>query len=698
MDSSTQQLTESLHISRFSWLRFWIAALVSMLCSTVLVIYPNSVRSGDNIDDLLSQNIARSAEDSGGGLAWLCLFVVLTAMCYWALGKWKSMPCRAWIGGALSALLIAWTLTIPQYDFTIDIPGNARPSPGWFAPLTRPYYMIRWLSLTLLGVIVLSAVCSYWCETRDNPTTHRGRVVRWFSFRFSSVCALAGIIFLCWIPVFVTSGPVSIFVDTTDELVTYLNPQTTASLDPFRAREAWLNDQHPIFDTFLYGIVERIGKTWGHELGAFIVLEIVQAIACALALAALLCWIQSRTKLSSAWLVFIFAVIAFTPAFSTTMGNICKDSTWVPFFIAWVVCFSEYVYRLLNKERISFPLLTLIVIFSLLAAMTKKTSAYITCVSTLVLLLLPHFTWQRWKTLLAALVAPVLVLVIAPHAFYEPLRVEKGKVREVLAVPAQQVAQAVKDHRDGISKEEMRTITDVMDLDTAVKNINPSISNSPVKLSIRDKIPRAKLLAFMTTWMRLGMRYPHSYATAVPYLWDSFVPGMQTNMGVRYIYDPFPVFLQDHSLRTPRITPDTYSRMQKKFGFRQRILWETVPPFNFIGQVCLYSVWIPILAILECWMRRRYFQLVLLLPSVLNTAVLLVVQHAWYRLALGVMCAFPLALAAAWVPQADHLRLSVRWEEASPSSRPPLLSRRSLSRKAATSRHAKHAKDALTSV
>lgn len=171
MDSSTQKLTQSLQPSGFSWLRFWTSALVSVLCSAVFVIYPNSTQSGDSLENLLSQNIGRSARYSGGLLAWLCLFLVMTAMCYWALEKWKHMQRRAWIGGLIGAPLIAWTLTIPGYDATIDVPGNPFPAPRWFAPFTKPYYVIRWLSITAITIIVLSAVCCYWCQTRGGGTT-----------------------------------------------------------------------------------------------------------------------------------------------------------------------------------------------------------------------------------------------------------------------------------------------------------------------------------------------------------------------------------------------------------------------------------------------------------------------------------------------------------------------------------------------
>lgn len=197
MNSSTEQLTQSLQPSRFSWFRFWASALVSMLCSAVLVIYPNSTHSGDSLENLFAQNIGRSARDSGGLLAWLCLFLVMTVMCYWALGKWKHMQRRAWIGGLIGAPLIAWTLTIPEYDTTIDQPGGFYETPLWFARWTRPFFAVRWLALTAFGIIVLSAVCCYWCQTREDTVLHRGKVVQWFTFHFSRISALAGIILLC---------------------------------------------------------------------------------------------------------------------------------------------------------------------------------------------------------------------------------------------------------------------------------------------------------------------------------------------------------------------------------------------------------------------------------------------------------------------------------------------------------------------
>lgn len=637
---------------RLSFLRLWCAMLVAWLASLVLMIDPSGKDGAQSVDALLDPLFSKGGSSAGVSASWAALFVVLTASAYWALGQMRRAKAKQWAAGAICAALLAWTLTIPPHDGIIDDEVRVVERPLWSARFLRFFYLGKWAVLTAALLLLVVAVCvtlSRSAMPSDTETTAKGKVLGWLRFRPTRVLALGGAIFLCWIPVLVLCGPVRIFSDTSAQLLMYRNPQANAWMDLFRRRPFWLDDQHPFADTLLYGWVDDIGRAIGHELVPFVVLAWIQAIACAMALAALFCWINDRTTIPRPWLVLMLFVFAVCPTFSLTMVTVVKDTTWMPLFLAWLVCFCEYSYRLLNQRRITAGLLVSIIVFSILAGFAKKISPYITCAATLVLLFLPHARRRRWETALAAVVAPLLVVVVVPAAVYPALRIDRGKTSEAIAVPIQQVTKAFIDHGKDISAADRRTVERALDLRAAEKGFSSSSSNSPTKMAFRDrKISKDAELRFLLVWAKLGLRYPQSYSTAVPYLWNAFVPGPQTVIGVGPTCQGWAS--GPTSIHFPNLAIDVNSRYQDRYGSKLLKVWEAVPPFALLDQACMYTVWIPLFGLMACLMRRRYRQLAILAPVAVTFASIFVLQTIWIRLLLGMVCVFPVALAAAWVP------------------------------------------------
>lgn len=665
-------------------------------------------------------------------VSWSLAYLALQLLAYWGMEGWRRTSVRARIWAACCSALLAWTLTIPGSD-SDGHTWYGTPASAWGSVRLRFLYASRWLALTVALTLVLSRVFAHWESGAGRTGTFPGAAtLRRLRFAVRPVAALAGILFVCWIPILLIDGPIHIFIDTTEQITMYRERRTLEWMGFLRTPGSWLNDQHPFVDTLLYGFVDDIGRAIGNEVLAFAALTWIQTACCALALAALVCWIASRTAITDVQLALILFVCALVPVFPLNMAIVMKDATWMPFFICWLVAFCELVRRVIDRKPLGSGVVSALIVFSILAGVTKKTSSYLTLVSTLAVLLAMIRRPARGKAsngqpggadttnpaagtdnlaqevnghtvsahttqgirsghaahsedaarpavmvvqiLAAALAAPVLVLGILPATLYGPLRISQGSPAEYLAVPMQQVTKAFLDHGREISEADRKVVERTMDLRKAERAFRPSSSNTGVKGSYgwapgmngkeparrgsaaqsrsvaRRSADRPDTLQFLAVWARLGLRYPHSYVSAVPYLWDAFVPGRVISRG----FGPMRSGKHAQHIFLTNIKVGSYSWGQRVIGRPVMTVLATVPPFCVLADISFYTVWVPLLGLMECVMRRRWRQLVLLVPTALLLAIQLVIQVAEVRLSLGLLCVFPVALAAAWVGSAGR--------------------------------------------
>jgi hypothetical protein len=672
--NSTPAPTRTLNISlEFSWVRLIGSFAISLIATMVVEIRPFLHGQYQRIERMLESMQGQST--TSRLVSWTLTFLFLLALIYLSLHHIRQSTARERWWAAACAALLSWTLTIPGSN-SDGHTWYAAPDRAWFSVKLRVFYLLRWAVLGLVLFLVLSWVFHGLAQSADRSQTAslpaRSPVLSRLRLQWGSVSALAGIIFLCWIPIFIIDGPVHVFIDTTEQITMYRVRTTQEWMNFLRPAGSWLNDQHPFVDTLLYGVTDDIGRAMGNEILAFALLTWIQGIVCAFALALTVCWIRTRTSASD-WLIwFIVFIICFIPVFPLNMAVVMKDATWMPIFIFWLVAFSELVWRILGKQNqadvspVSARLIVLLCVLSVLAGLTKKTSAYITMLSTLSILLIMagRGRWngkQAGQVVCAALTAPVLVLALIPATLFRPLNISSGNPAEFLAVPMQQVTKAFIDHGRDISDSDRKIVNSVMDLRHAEVAFRPSSSNTGVKNSYRwftdvqsrrgstkqsrsvahVEATRQQTLEFLALWVRLGVRYPHSYVTAVPYLWDAFVPGRIISRG----FGPMRSGEHAQHIFMENIKTGSYSWTQRVLGRPVMTVLATVPPFCILADISLYTVWIPLMATMSCILRRRYRQLVLLVPTLLLLLIQMVVQVAEVRLSLGFLCVFPIALA-----------------------------------------------------
>lgn len=309
-----------------------------------------------------------------------------------------------------------------------------------------------------------------------------------------SIITLWCLVTAFWIPYFVAYFPGVYWYDTSWQLMEYYDPSV-----PF-------TDHHPFMMTYLYVGFAHIGKAlFNNAIYGLYLLVLVQSLLSTLAIACTVCY---TGKYNTPWKCrfFIAAFLTHFPIIPMMSMSLAKDTFNTPFFVFFSIAFCE-LWRTQGEILKSVSFNVFFILDVLAVSLTKKTGMYIIV---LALLLLACFVVKHWSCKIATIVlgsVPYLVVgIIVPTFILPALHIAPGESNEILAVPMQQVANVVHDHKDDLSAAEIDKIQQTyhMDIDQ-LQGAYCWYKADPIKgqeLSSKD------VHALITTWMKQLVKHP----------------------------------------------------------------------------------------------------------------------------------------------------------------------------------------------
>ena len=243
-----------------------------------------------------------------------------------------------------------------------------------------------------------------------------------------------------------------------------------------------LSDHHPVLVTFIYGLFCEFGTAvFGSATKGLVILGAIQLYSAAL-LISLICSDFYHFSANSILCFIVVVFFAIFPVFPVMICSIAKDSLSIVFFLGYIWLF----FRFLLSKNLSVLEIFGIVLFSIIASLTKKTMGYI-IFGVDVLLCLYTFNLSKKccvKILLSSVFFSLTVFVLVPQ-LYAAANVLPGGKQEMIAPIIQQVAHDVKYSKDEMTNEDLNVIdkfllTNVCDI--------PSMYNWGCVDSIKDII------------------------------------------------------------------------------------------------------------------------------------------------------------------------------------------------------------------
>jgi hypothetical protein len=613
---------------------------------------------------------------SNGAVTSTLLFVSLfaLALCCMALGRTASVRIRWW--SSAFAVLASLTLTVPPFIpegqtalftvvHTLPVLQSSDKTKWYWLFMAVRFVGYAILVELLFRTLFSIAVPKYDWSTREmfDWSGHQSIMARlrhelqvrvwshcsfckrlFTTFSVKTVAVVGSIIAACWIPWMILLYPANIAADTVAQLVWARG--SFEAWDPSSWEDipwARMSDQHPWLDTLIYGWFDHLGFMMGNEAYGLYVLAVLQCILCAGSLALLLCYAGGRLHVPWKLCLVGLGWYALVPIFGRLSMSVVKDSTFLPFFFVWVTIFMEYVRRIRRNERLGVWIPTLLVFLSVLCGLTKKTGLYVTLLTMVIIAIVLR---RRLVSCLCIILSLAIFSGISAAAF-PALRIAPAGKQEVLAIPLQQTANAVLVHGSDMSLQGKKAINRVLICDTSQIRTFLSLQSAD---SIKDhcfnrQATNADVSRFLLMWVKQGILHPRTYLNATPWLRNPFTMGAIYDEGF-YVHWGW---ADKGGLSILPQYPENQRSRPQQYGSVLYYAIAKSPVFGLLMSENLYVVWIPLIGIALCILRRRSGNLLYAVPLILSIPMLLLSPAYQTRYSWSLAYGFFVFLMIPWI-------------------------------------------------
>lgn len=432
------------------------------------------------------------------------------------------------------------------------------------------------------------------------------------------------LIILSWIPYVICFFPGSVSLDGYWQLDQFLGLKD-------------LSNHHPIFTTFLYGILFKMGKIVNDNMGVFFCI-IFQIVLCSSVYAYMIKKIREMgTSIYGCMFVNLFFMII--PVWGMFAQAIVKDTIFVAVFVLSFICFLEMEDIVLKKRRgpMYFKILEWFLIYVLLCII-RQNGKYLILPT---LFIFTIFTIRYTKKILLLFCMVVVFLTSYDKILVPMTGAKEASIREMYSVPFQQTARYFYIYSDEVTTEEYDAVDAVLDADMLKKAYNP-IYADPVKGTFKKDATKEQIKDYLKTWFQMFWKHPKVYIEAFlqhsyGYL-DPFHLECPMNNYINYIANKSKVATGD--LDIYYVQEKAVREGIKKYANS----WLEVFPFVLVMYPGTYT-WIVIFCILLLCKKGKWKQLSIMLIPVISILICMASPvNSYIRYALPVMGITPLLI------------------------------------------------------
>lgn len=441
------------------------------------------------------------------------------------------------------------------------------------------------------------------------------------------------LISLCYLPVAIIFYPGVCSWDTINQLNDYLT-----GTDPIPFSWIWgqetinvfLNDHHPVIDTFIFVLFYNLGISLGDvKIGIFIY-SLTCMVATAVSFSYMLCFIN-KMKIRLPRVALLIFLLAY-PVLSVYSFSMIKDSVFGVVFVWWFVIYVNVLF-----DKTSGKKLVALVILSVALGLTKKTGVYIALPSCVALLFAKVQTESKWRiyVITAIGIPAVLMFFILPKLVFPAANIFPGGKQETLGPLFQQTARVDLDHPDYYSGEEKKIIGNVIDYEHIKDNYQYEVSDG-IKDTYNLHAGSKEIIPYVKLWFKTGTEKPLSYIKAtVGNSGGFFTPAQKVQL---------------HTHMTPQKLVTGMDNIEEFKGLRETYIMVVdfisgIPVISFLFQNVLFTFWIPLFVIVRSIKKRRKNTIISVIPVIMSVLVLIVSPNAHIRYGLPLVYCAPLLIA-----------------------------------------------------
>lgn len=428
---------------------------------------------------------------------------------------------------------------------------------------------------------------------------------------------------VAWLPLLIAFFP-GLFApgDTLNQISQFFGlPEATSASIILVDQNVTLNAHHPVVHTLLMGGSVLLGQTvFGScSIGYFLYIMgqyLVTIITIGYGLNFLKqCHVPGKIRIG---LLLFVALFPWFPEYAL-LGT--KDTL----FACSLLLLSISLFRIGSKTYEMAKKDWVILVISLLGFCLLKKGYVVFALIIMVFALLKASSASR-KVVFCTFIGPIAISILLSNVVFPALSVTSGSSREMLSIPAQQVARCVNTFGDEITSVQKDAIDKVFDYETMQNKYNPLLSD-PVKNTFNKHATSDDIKAFLAVWRQLLAEHTGTCLAAT----------MMNYYGYFYPTEANPY---NYNLETSRESIENVSSIAPFYDFQHsdsvftafvsksftlyQALWNNAPLLSLFTQGSTY-IW-ALLILIGYHARKKYRSgaLLVLLPTLLVLCITMI--------------------------------------------------------------------------
>lgn len=488
----------------------------------------------------------------------------------------------------------------------------------WSLDLLNKTFYFKWAFCAVFSGL---AVCLVWKGVRKLGTIDISLPVKAESFfaRMTGKWSVP-ILLLLWLPAWLSIFPGVFSYDAYDEWQQICTGELTS--------------HHPVLHVlFAGGLVEFFGTAFSNYNMGIAISTAIQMVLLAMTFAYTIRFLDEQgVSVAGRTLALLF--YGLSPIVQLFAICTTKDTLYAASMLLFVIS----LFRLCKNAEAFWRKRSHIAIFVLSALGTmimRNNGKYIVIIMLVPILFICRTMWKKLLPYCAIIIG-VYWLYVGP--FYQVLGVTAGGVEEMLSVPLQQIARVYNYEEEAFSEEELEYLHKLVPQD-CWESYRSTVSDF-VKRGFDEEVFREEPMKFVRLWVKTGVSHPLTYINSFLVntvdFWYPFavVDGYQDVYGKSSLFD-YRVSEPGTEVIYISWLHDAYERLSHEKDAQK------LPGMFLLTSPGWYMA-IYLMVLLTVWKDKRYKDIVVLCPILLNFLTVLLGPIALVRYVLVLYVAAPI--------------------------------------------------------
>ena len=347
--------------------------------------------------------------------------------------------------------------------------------------------------ISVVGFGILFAACCAFLLKKDVKKQPEQRKERKSGVLF---LGYAGIILLCWIPIFLAYYPSVFAYDAEGQLYQVIAHDYST--------------HHPLLHTLFLGAFFRLGGMLGSYSAGMAIHSVVQMLLVAGAFGYALTVLYQK-GVHRAWRIVLLLYFALFPVNSILAISTTKDVLFSALVLLYVLIMYRYFGKAADAGANSGKQEAVLVLIGGGMLLFRNNALYALAGSMLItfLLLMKGWPQSRKRRYLCITLASLALFAVATIGMKSFLHAEEGSPREMLSVPLQQLARTRVEHEEDMEPENREELEQYISSEW-VGYYDPHLADPIKSRATFDNNPAG----LIKEWIRLGVQFPQTYVDA----------------------------------------------------------------------------------------------------------------------------------------------------------------------------------------